>query len=262
MKTQQGATLVELLVALVIAGLIFAGVYQIYTNSIRTTTVQEQVVDMQQTARVVMDQLMRELRLAGYNPSLAGGTNGILNLLENPSKLNPTSGIPRQLQLQGDFNGDNQLDNLIYAINKDDPKHPWLTRQMNTGATTGSIVNFGANVENLIVTFYNAKNCKLGVDADCLVLDAAAAASVKRITLQLTVRTDKPDKDFKDPVMLDGYRRRSLASDVVLRNTDLSKDTTRPPCPTNVQAFITGGCRIIRVTWDRPNDTTGDLAGY
>jgi hypothetical protein len=49
---------------------------------------------------------------------------------------------------------------------------------------------------------------------------------------------------------------------VVLRNAGKARDVTPPPCPINVKAFITGGCRVIRVTWDRPADIAGDLAGY
>ncbi|MBI3994941.1 MAG: prepilin-type N-terminal cleavage/methylation domain-containing protein [Nitrospirae bacterium] len=252
LKRQQGATLVELLVALLIAGLVFAGVYQIYINSIRTTTVQEQVADMQQTARVVMNQIMRELRLAGYNPNQPMGVEGFQGLVTNPLDL--SSG--QAFILVGDFVPDNATvpDTVTYRIDKTDPAHPWLTRKLNNDPA----VNFGANIDNLVVTFYNAGNCRLG-DVACAGLDAK---DVRRVTVELTARTDRSDKDFKDPVAMDGYRRRRLSSDAILRNMGGPTDSTPPLCPTNVTASITGGCRIVRVTWTRPNDIGGDLAGY
>ncbi len=254
LKTQRGATLVELLVALVIAGLVFAGVYQIYINSVRTTSTQDQVAELQQTARVVMDQLMRELRLAGYDPASPGGVAGILNLVANPLDLS----TGQQLILQGDFVSDNATvpDQVTYQIdNTTDPAHPSLTRTLNDQDPPA---NFGANIERLRVTFYDSNN-----------LLTSTPSSVRRVTLELTARTDRPDKDFTDtnyPVgdsrRTDGYRRRTLASDVVLRNTGKATDTTRPNCPTSVTAVTTGDCRVIRVTWTRPADTAGDLAGY
>jgi len=249
-KPQRGATLVELLVTLLIAGVAFAGIYQIYTNSIRTTSVQDQVVNMQQSARVVMDQIMRELRLAGYNPNKPTGMAGFPKPDANPLDLS----AGKQLIIQGDFIPDNAdiPDEVTYAIDKTtDPNHPTLLRSLKNGPQN---VPFGANVENLVVTFFDGGENQLAVPMD--------ETQIRRVALQLTVRTDKPDNNFKDPVHLDGYRRRTLISDVVLRNSGTAKDVTPPPCPANVKAFITGGCRVIRVTWDRPADVAGDLAGY
>lgn len=253
-QVQGGATLVELLVALLITGLVFAGVYQIYINTVRSTSVQDQVVDMQQTARVVMDQLMREFRMAGYEPDIPTGIAPILNFNSNPMDLS----AGKTLLLVGDFISDNATvpDQVTYKIDSTtDPKHPSLTRQLNGGA----VVNFGANVQNLVATFYDSSNCQLGT-ALCPLLDVA---KIKRADVQLTVRTNTEDNNFKDPVYKDGYRRRTLTGEVVLRNTEgQAKDTTPPPCPINVTAAITGGCRVIRVTWTRPPDPGNDIAGY
>ena len=72
-RNQKGFTLVEMLVAMLIGLIAFAGVYQIYISVVKTTSVQEQVGDMQQNIRISIDQIVRELRLAGLDPANPGG---------------------------------------------------------------------------------------------------------------------------------------------------------------------------------------------
>jgi type IV pilus assembly protein PilW len=63
---QRGLTLVELMVALAIAFIVIGVVYQAFTSQQRTYTIQDQVAEAQQNARVAMNILMRDLRMAGF----------------------------------------------------------------------------------------------------------------------------------------------------------------------------------------------------
>jgi len=63
---QRGLTLVELMVALAIAFIVIGAVYQAFTSQQRTYTIQDQVAEAQQNARVAMNILMRDLRMAGF----------------------------------------------------------------------------------------------------------------------------------------------------------------------------------------------------
>jgi len=63
---RKGITLIELLVALSISGILVAGVYRTFVSQQHTYTVQEQVVDMQQNVRLAINRMTRELRMAGY----------------------------------------------------------------------------------------------------------------------------------------------------------------------------------------------------
>ena len=63
---QGGLTLVELMVALAIAFIVIGAVYQAFTSQQRTYNIQDQVAEAQQNARVAMNILMRDLRMAGY----------------------------------------------------------------------------------------------------------------------------------------------------------------------------------------------------
>jgi prepilin-type N-terminal cleavage/methylation domain-containing protein len=66
LRQNKGITLIELLVALVIAGILVAAVYRTFLSQQKTYTVQEQVVDMQQNVRALINRMMREIRMAGF----------------------------------------------------------------------------------------------------------------------------------------------------------------------------------------------------
>ena len=66
LRQNKGITLIELLVALVITGILVAAVYRTFIGQQKTYTVQEQVVDMQQSVRAVINRMMGEIRMAGF----------------------------------------------------------------------------------------------------------------------------------------------------------------------------------------------------
>ncbi len=68
----RGFTLVELLVALVIGSIIVIGLSSAYTSQQRINQSQDQIVEMQQNLRAGLDMMIRELRMAGYDPDGTG----------------------------------------------------------------------------------------------------------------------------------------------------------------------------------------------
>jgi type IV pilus assembly protein PilW len=70
---RNGFSLVELLVAMAIAGVVMAAVFKIYTTQQDSYVLQEQVAEMQQNRRAAKYVMTREIRMAGYDPTgLAG----------------------------------------------------------------------------------------------------------------------------------------------------------------------------------------------
>ena len=88
LKKDKGITLIELLVALVISGLLLAAAYRTFIGQQKTFVVQEQVVDMQQNVRAAINRMVTELRMSGFgNVSMVlpvtfttGTFNNVLNL--------------------------------------------------------------------------------------------------------------------------------------------------------------------------------------
>jgi type IV pilus assembly protein PilW len=129
---QQGFSLIELMIALVIGLLLLAGVLQLFLGSKQTYRIQEGLGRVQQESRFALDTLSRELRMIGYQGCASGATltptviadndnDGVADLIFVPNALvdgfddgsgwaNPTA-IPRLVGsdvirfLYGDGNG-------------------------------------------------------------------------------------------------------------------------------------------------------------
>ena len=72
MKNTAGFTLVEVLIAMAITMVIMAGAYTVFNSQQRTTTVQTNVSDAQQSLRTAMDFISRDIRMAGFDPEISG----------------------------------------------------------------------------------------------------------------------------------------------------------------------------------------------
>lgn len=93
-KRLQGFTLTEIMVALVISSILMAGVLTIMSSSKRTYALQSELSELQENARFIMEELARDLRMAGY-----GGCSG-------PISTNPLQGGQND-QTINDLDGNN-----------------------------------------------------------------------------------------------------------------------------------------------------------
>ncbi len=66
-KRERGLTIIELLVALVILTLVVAGIYKVFVSQTRAYSIQDRVVETQQSIRTAMEILVRDLRMTGYD---------------------------------------------------------------------------------------------------------------------------------------------------------------------------------------------------
>ena len=256
-RNQQGVTLIELLVAGVISLIAMVAIYQVYISAIRVNAVQDQVSDLQQNVRVSLDQIVRELRLAGYVPDEPTGIAPIRG--ESAIPAGPLVGNVIKLsdgnffELQGDIDNDGLVEYVKYEWDNSDTDHPWLVRTEEENGGHGPITaKFIENIEELQFTFYDVG----GVLTE-------TPGNVKRVTVMVRGRTDREDPHYEAPAPYsDGYRRRTLESDVSLRNASPGNDTTPPACPSNVTVSDTAQCQVVQVNWTVPSDLDGDLEGY
>ena len=96
LRGSKGVSLIELLVALVVSAILIAGLYRTFIGQQKTYTVQEQVVDMQQRARLAISKMMKEIRMAGFGnvamilPSATFGSKTLSNAITHDT---PAGGI-------------------------------------------------------------------------------------------------------------------------------------------------------------------------
>nr|MBN2276896.1 hypothetical protein [candidate division Zixibacteria bacterium] len=82
---EKGISLMETLIALFLAGLVITTVFKVYISQHKNWVIQEQVTDMQQNARAAIDELGRQIRMAGHGLPL--GMPGLEAYNANPDTI-------------------------------------------------------------------------------------------------------------------------------------------------------------------------------
>jgi prepilin-type N-terminal cleavage/methylation domain-containing protein len=137
----KGVTLVELMIALMMSGILIAALYRTFIGQQRTYTVQEQVVDMQQNVRVSIHRMMSEIRMAGFGNvnnalNLVGGVNGFTQVITpNNNTLTIVGGFKQVKRDNGD-------PILINSVGKDPTGKNTLTLNYATDNFDGAKHHF------------------------------------------------------------------------------------------------------------------------
>ena len=107
---RKGVTLIELMIALVISAALVAGIYRTFLTQQNSYEVQDDVMDMQQNVRVALNEMTREIRMAGFGniqsilPVTINGTiyNNVINPdTPSPGALTVLAGIGGSATLTG-----------------------------------------------------------------------------------------------------------------------------------------------------------------
>ncbi len=181
---ERGFTLIELLIAMTIGLIILAALSSTFLMQRKIFDVQEQIVEMVQTARAAMDIMTREIRMAGYDPTDLAGA-GIVSVV--------TDKIYITMDLNGDGVLDDSNEHIVYDIYDN-----------KLGRTVGT----SANVNNPSVPPYHqpvAENIE----------DLQISQSGISINVSLTARTSEPDGNYTPN---GGYRTYTLTSFITPRN--------------------------------------------
>ncbi|MBA3013153.1 MAG: prepilin-type N-terminal cleavage/methylation domain-containing protein [Desulfobacula sp.] len=85
----RGFTLIELMVAMALVGIVIAGIISSYTGQQEAHLSQKQVVEMQQHIRAGLYIMAREIRMAGYDPYGGSSGAGIVSAGTGASSASP-----------------------------------------------------------------------------------------------------------------------------------------------------------------------------
>jgi len=278
LRACKGLTLIELLVAMAISAILIAAIYRTFIGQHKTYMAQEQVVDMQQNARVAINRMMREIRMAGFGMAGFGNVTEALNLQDGVNGftqvITPGSNdFGNTITIVGGFkqirrdNGDpiliasasgNQI-TLNYATDNldgnahrficiggiecntvqsrservltlDNPlryTHPTgtaiykiqaitynlalsdgklvLRRNENTGGGSQPVAE---HIENLQVRYTLEDESESDFPVD--------PSRIRMVKVTVTARTSMKDPEFKGDA--EGYRRRTISSNILVRN--------------------------------------------
>lgn len=253
LKGTRGVTLIELLVVLAIATILVAGLYRTFVGQQKTYTVQEQVVDMQQNARIAMNRMIQEIRQAGFGKvamvtSVLQPNTPVLGALTiavvaNSTALKEISDVNRIKVTNNVFSSTMFSIGGIESHNMDPAKPPELDPKDNYYFITlkpgESILNYHpiniTPVYDIGVITYRLENGTITRNGEVLAdnieslqfryytsstdevgTDAPAnPEQVQRVRITVRARTSLSDPAYGGG---DGFRRREMTSYVMIRN--------------------------------------------
>lgn len=133
-------TLVETLIGVLIFAFVIAGVYTMYTTMQNTMSRGELMSDLQQNARIGLAQMVREIRMAGYDPS------GVIPLISTttPPQSAIRSAMPGCFSFVADWQGDGTADQITYTVGTSNTcVSPCLRRRVDNWDSTNKVFAAG-----------------------------------------------------------------------------------------------------------------------
>jgi len=234
-----GFTLVELILAMFVGGLLMSAVYFTMISGQKSSAGVERKVAAQQDVRAALDIMAMEIGMASYNPYFALPSQ----IWVNPTTCTGAANTPQYKGIQvatptaitvemdvvenGNIQKTDSSEIISYAY--DDTQDNWyITRRVNcaptadpflgaaSGATTGTktvnVVNTAANIKNgagntAVFRYYNSAGIELYPDTS-----PTDIPNIRRIDITLAVQTEE-----KDP-STNAYRQMIYSTSVLVRN--------------------------------------------
>jgi len=195
----RGFTLVELLIAMAVGMIVLGATYSLFTIQSKQLGNQDVIAEMQQNARIAMDMVSREVRMAGYNPTGATPKPGIItagaNSITFTTDITNTAGTGNP---DGLTDGPNEY--ITYDLYTSGVVQA-LGRKSTSSASRQPVVEY---VDLLSFTYLDANGTA-----------TATLANIREI--QITIRTIASKMDPAYPVN-GGYRTYTLRARVAPRN--------------------------------------------
>ncbi len=244
-KNRPGFTLVELLIAMVVALLVSGAVYASYKVQQRTSKAQDQVTRIQQNLRAGMEMMTTDFKHVGFDPYLTGVYE--IDAGSGPSRFNFTADncengeIPKAVGAgncaTGPYSAGQPMGPLdmaeTFSYGLFDSDGDGVDDALMREATVPP-VPIAENIER--VDFYYIKDNGAATPSP---VTQAERRCIRSVRVTLIGRADQPDYsytntdtytlasgDVYDPPD-DNFRRRSLTRTIELRNMGI----VWPPCP-------------------------------
>ena len=250
---RSGFSLVELLVAMAITGVVMTAVFKIYTSQQDSYVLQEQVAEMQQNGRTAKYVMAREIRMAGYDPTgsnefglVAAGGNSIrfsMDIKVENGEPDPTGEIITYSVSSGNLERNDGSGNKIavenveavgfaYAFDADDDGNIDTSAG---GNIMWAIDSDATDTDHRLDKYLDTNDDGIiSVDDDAAGADLASLAPLDRIRavrIWILARTGREDRAFSDTSTYvvanqrvnanDGSRHHLLTTTVKCRNMAL-----------------------------------------
>lgn len=168
---ERGFTLVELMIGLAISMILMGVAASIFNVQRKSCSLQEQVTGMQQNVRAAMDMMIREVRMAGYEPS--GINTEFVGIGTHTTTL---------LQILADLDGDGTTagthEDITYCYyNANDATYP---REIKRKTGDSTFQPFAQDIDGCAFLYYDGNG-----------VATSTASSIRQIRITITGRTAK-----------------------------------------------------------------------
>jgi len=201
----RGFTLAELLVGLFVSGIVMTTILSAYYTQNKSYAVQDQLAAMVQNLRAAMDIMIREARMAGYDPT--GAANAGIVVADQESLT-----ITEDMDGDGSITGD---ESITYSLaDSDGDGDNDLERNSNLIAE---------NIDALDFVYLNENDAS-----------TTDPSEIRSIQITMVAKTQKVDQGYHDTITYtnqgggwifgpanDSFRRRTLTAEVKCRNLGL-----------------------------------------
>ena len=201
-KSQQGFSLLELMVVLLVLTVMMGSVFSQIRNVQVRSTAEQTKLDMFQESREFMDQLERDLHEAGYpNSRNLGPGQMSAGINDAGNAVGLVKVDVNELWFEGDVDGDGQVDSVQYQYDGTSTGCPCLKRsqvaKVAGNPLTGQGSSFQTEVQNVqnptsIFSAYTSDGTQVTLPVD-IVSAPATIASIKTIRIQLNVQSKQFD---------------------------------------------------------------------
>ena len=224
---QQGFTLVELLVAMAMAGIVIGAIYSTYKSQQDSYVAQTHVAEMQQNLRAALYVIGRDIRMAGFNPAGITDLAGFVPSLPDGDTTDTTNAENIAFTIDDDANGaintDDDDEQIAYRIYEDIPND--IYELQKSKVSTDEWLTVADNIEAIDFVY---------LDDNGDPVDPATVTNlplIRSVQISLVARTGRKDKSFPgtpaffnqqddqifDP-KTDNIRRRLLTTEIRCRN--------------------------------------------
>jgi len=217
-KSQSGFSLLELMVVLLVLTVMMGAVFSQIDLVQQRSNAEQIKLDMFQESREFMDQMSRDLRLAGYpNPRNVNPSNAYTT---TPQENDPKNAVgivkidTNELWLEGDVDGDGNVESIQYHYDTTGTGCPCLKRSQvvkTAGTPLSQGNNFLTEVQNVVPSTVNGAATSqvfwaLTADGSAVTLpvdlgtNPNTVASINTIQVVLTVQSKSVDLKTRQPL--------------------------------------------------------------
>ena len=193
LKKTEGFTLTELMVSMGIGMAMLAAVTTTFMLQTKIYNAQQQINEMEQNARGVLDVITRELKMAGYKPN-GGSFSGVTY-------------STTQLMIQTDLDASGGISTSTTANEQITYAYDSTNKQITRAVGTGSALVLADNITAFTFSYLDSTGAS-----------TTTSANIRQVSISITARTANPDPNYTSN---GGYRTYTMTATITPPNLAL-----------------------------------------